>query len=243
MHKTDITITRTDKVDVIYADPCWGYRNVKTGGSHVSGAAQKYQVLTPAEIAALPVREIVNPKGAVCFLWATVPLGRDPYDVLHAWGFEFKTEWFWRKVGRKGTGYWTRGAVEKLLIGIRGTVPAWRSTLDNVIEAGEDENEIATKPAGHSQKPEAVIRRIEQLTLGAGRRVELFASHHSAQLAHLPRLEAAERGEDPDAAPTWECYGLDLGHDFTEPNFWARLLGEPEQPILLDEEMPTLADA
>lgn len=229
------------KFDVIYADPAWGYTNARTGGSHKSGAAQKYEVMTAADIAALPVSEIANPKGSVCFLWATVPLGADPYYVLHAWGFTYKTEWFWRKTGRKGTGYWTRGAMEKLLIGIRGEVPAWRSALDNIIEAAEDE-EYSSKPEGHSQKPEAFIRRIETLTRTAGRRCELFASLHSSQLAHLPRLEAAAEGRETSDLPSWECFGLDLGHDFRDPNFWARLLGEPEQPALLDEK-PTLADA
>lgn len=201
--------------DVIYADPCWGYTNVRTGGSHQSGAAQKYPVMTPDEIAALPVRDIANPKGSVLALWATVPLGADPYHVVKAWGFEYKTEWFWRKTGRLGTGYWTRGVMEKLLIGVRGKVPAWRSTLDNIIEAGED-LEFSSKPEGHSQKPAAFIRRIEELTLGAARRCELFASAHSAVVAN--------RHPTPDVKPEpWDCYGLDLGHDFRDPGFWASL--------------------
>lgn len=222
--------------DVIYADPCWSYRNVKTGGSHVSGAAQKYPVMSVAEIAALPVKEIANPAGSVLALWGTVPLGKDPYLVMEAWGFEFKTEWFWRKVGRKGTGYWTRGMMEKLLIGVRGKVPAWRSNLDNIIDAGLDD-EASITPTGHSQKPEAFIRRLESLTLRAPSRCELFASLHSAKIAN-----AAEA--DSDGYPTpWSCYGLELGHDFRDPNFWAGLLGQPEQGELPDLVSPTLADA
>lgn len=225
-------------IDVFYIDPAWQYSNVKTGGSHKSGAGQKYPTMPLLDISRLPVKELANPKGSVCFLWATVPLGADPYHVLDAWGFEYKTEWFWRKVGRKGTGYWTRGAVEKLLIGVRGKVPAWRSNLDNDIEAGEDENEIAIKPGGHSQKPEAVIRRIELLTMGANRRVELFASTHSAKLAN-----ADESNSDGRSTP-WECYGLDLGHDFSDPAFWASMLGEPAPQSLPELEMvETLGDA
>lgn len=212
--------------DVIYADPCWGYTNVRTGGSHKSGAAQKYPVMTPDEIAQLPVRDLANPKGSVLALWATVPLGADPYHVVKAWGFEYKTEWFWRKTGRLGTGYWTRGAMEKLLIGVRGKVPAWRSTLDNIVEAAED-LEYSSKPDGHSQKPAAFIRRIEELTEGAGLRCELFASTHSASIANTSE---AAGGLTP-----WLCYGLDLGHDFRDPEFWTTLRGrgvaQPPQTV------------
>lgn len=227
-------------VDVFYIDPAWLYRNIKTGGSHKSGAAQKYPTMPTSAIAMLPIKELASPKGSVCFLWATVPLGAEPYHVMHAWGFEYKTEWFWHKVGKKGTGYWTRGAVEKLLIGVRGKVPAWRSSLDNWIETSDpSEVEIVTsKPEGHSQKPEAVVRRIEELTMGAGRRVELFASSHSA--------EVAARAPAMNVGTPWECYGLDLGHDFKDPAFWAGLLGEPApQSLPLPEAdlVPTLGDA
>ncbi len=199
--------------DVIYADPAWAYRNKKTGGSHTSGAAQKYaQTLMMNEVSAMPVRSIMNPKGSICFLWATTPLGSDPYLVMNAWGFEFKTEWYWHKTGRLGLGYWTRGCVEKLLIGIRGKVPAWRSSLENWVEADGTDADwydlldhqhpvIHTKPEQHSRKPAEVRRRIELLTEGANR-VELFSTQ-------------------PEV-PNWTHFGLsiDPSHDFTTPEFW-----------------------
>jgi len=36
--------TGFSKYNVIYADPGWKYDNEKTGGSHKSGAAQKYTI-------------------------------------------------------------------------------------------------------------------------------------------------------------------------------------------------------
>lgn len=216
--------------DVILADPAWPYHNVKTGGSHTSGAAQKYPVMALADIQKMPVRRLANPAGCVLALWGTVPLGADPYLTMRHWGFEYKTEWFWRKVGRKGTGYWTRGVMEKLLIGIRGKVPAWRSNLDNIIEAGED-HEASITPTGHSQKPEAFIRRLESLTEGAGRRVELFASAHSAALAN-------------NGPVRWDCYGLELGHNFLELAFWNELLAGGFTPHHEPEDaVQTLGDA
>jgi N6-adenosine-specific RNA methylase IME4 len=107
--------------DVLYIDPPWVYENKKTGGSHTSGAVQQYRGLTVDELCALPVRSIAA-KSAVLFLWATTPLGQDPYRVMEAWGFTFKTKMYWHKAGRKGLGYWTRGCVEELLIGTRGPV-------------------------------------------------------------------------------------------------------------------------
>ena len=187
---------------VIYADPPWAYRNRKTGGSHTSGSAQKYPTLTLAEIHALPLGELGH-QNSVCFLWATTPLGRDPFDVLDQWGYVYKTKWYWRKTGRKGTGYWTRGCVEEVLIGVRGTVPAWRSDLDNWIE--ELDYVVESRREGHSRKPALVRQMIELLTPGA-RRFELFATERSVG---------------------WDVYGLALDptHDFRLSTFWEGLLG------------------
>jgi len=126
---------------------------------------------------------------SVAFLWATVPLGKDPYEVLDAWGFRFVTEWAWHKVGRKGLGYWTRGSFEKVLVGVRGQVPAWRSSLDNWIES---------KPQSHSRKPARIRTMIEALTPGMAKRVELFAT---------------------ETVLGWDSYGLalDQSHDVRNP--------------------------
>lgn len=223
------------KFDVILADPNWGYRNKKTGGSHTSGSAQKYETMDPQEIAKLPVGQLANPKGSVLFLWATTPLGADPYMVMQAWGFRYKTEWYWHKTGRLGLGYWTRGAVEKLLIGIRGKVPAWRSTLDNWIPTDDDPRHwieqidsqaFEAKPEHHSRKPAVVRERIEALTPGATR-VELYSTQ-------------------PEV-PNWTHYGLaiDPTHDFRHPDFWKQVLDAPH-PRLPDPDestLPSLADA
>ena len=110
---------------------------------------QKYPTLTLAEIHALPLGELGH-QNSVCFLWATTPLGRDPFDVLDQWGYVYKTKWYWRKTGRKGTGYWTRGCVEEVLIVL--CVPSrhggriginWIEELDYVVESRRE---------GHSRK-------------------------------------------------------------------------------------------
>lgn len=113
----------------------------------------------------------------------------------------FKTKWYWHKTDRKGLGYWTRGAVEEVLIGTRGKVTPWRSSLDNWVTEAEQVPPFESVPEGHSIKPQKVRQMIEQLTPGAAR-VELFAR------------EAWWDG--------WDAIGLgvDPSHDFTDPAFW-----------------------
>lgn len=157
----------TGKYNVIVADPPWEYRNKKTGGSMKSGSVSKYPTMSIEEICALPVQNICE-KNAVLFLWGTTPLADYPFDVMTAWGFKYKTKIYWIKTGRLGLGYWYRGCVEECLIGIKGTVPAFRSTKTNV---------ITSNPRAHSQKPEEFFQLVEpDLTRGnLNSRIELFA--------------------------------------------------------------------
>lgn len=146
-----------NKYKVIYADPAWQYRNVKTGGSMTSGAVNKYPVMSIDDISRLPVQSIAD-KNAACFLWITTPLLPDGLKVLDAWGFEYKTSLYWHKTGRLGLGYWYRGQVEQCLFGIRGKVPAFRLAKPNI---------ITEKPRKHSQKPDGIRELIELSGLNA----------------------------------------------------------------------------
>jgi N6-adenosine-specific RNA methylase IME4 len=154
--------------DVIYADPPWAYRNMRTGGNHRSGSAQHYATLTVAEICALPVSSIVS-SPATLWLWATMPLFPEIEPVMRGWGFQYKTALVWRKSGRKPIGHWFRNEAELLLLGIRGRVPAFRSSLHNVIEALWE---------GHSAKP-AIFRELIERYTPNQRRLELFARRPS----------------------------------------------------------------
>jgi len=159
-----IDIFNTDKkYQIIYADPPWHYRNVKTGGSMNSGASAKYPVLNMADIMALPVPRISD-KSSVLFLWATTPLLPDCLSVLQAWGYRYKTAIYWRKIMSLGMGFWFRGQVEVCLMGTRGKVKAFRIQQPNFIQS---------KAREHSRKPDEVYSLIEQTNLQP--RVELFA--------------------------------------------------------------------
>lgn len=158
----------TKKYNILYADPGWKYDNQKTGGSHNSGAAQKYTVMTVEEICRLPVPDIAE-KDSVLFLWGTVPMLQEALAVMEAWGFKYKTAIFWRKTGRLGLGYWFRGEIEYLLFGVRGKIKAFRCQLPNFLEV---------PILGHSEKPEEFRTLIEvaaSRTIEPQRRIELFA--------------------------------------------------------------------
>lgn len=156
------------KANILYADPPWQYRNEKTGGSHKSGALSKYNTMTIPQIKAYPVQAMTR-NDCVCFLWATSPMIREGLDVLEAWGFEYKASLYWHKTGSLGMGFWFRNQVEVCLIGIKGKVPAFKSSMRNIIEA----------PRGkHSAKPNEVrelIQRATMHTFARPVRLELFA--------------------------------------------------------------------
>lgn len=132
-----------------------------------SGSAAKYPVLSLDEICALNVKEIAD-ANSVLFMWVTTPFLPYGFEVMNAWGFDYKTSIFWIKEGTLGLGYWWRGNVEICLFGIRGRVEAFRTS---------NRNYIVAKPRKHSQKPEEFFKLVEP-TLdkhNLSPRVELFA--------------------------------------------------------------------
>jgi site-specific DNA-methyltransferase (adenine-specific) len=172
---------------VIYADPGWQYDSKKAGGSMKSGSVQHYHVSTVGEIAALPIRTLRHPEAAVLFLWTTVPMQPEAWQVFNAWGFEYKTSIYWIKdelneatgeisPGRLGMGWWFRGQVEVCFVGIKGDVRAFRC---------QKKNYVFEKSTTHSKKPEAVRRLILEATeaLG-GPRIELFSRDLTAGWDH-----------------------------------------------------------
>lgn len=151
------------KYQIIYADPPWEYRNKKTGGSMKSGSASKYKTLSLDKICSLDIKSISH-NNSVLFLWTTTPFLQGAFSVMNAWGFKYKTALYWRKIMSLGMGFWFRGQVEVLLMGVKGKVKAFRIQKTNFIQA---------KAQKHSQKPEEFRKLIEETKLMP--RIELFA--------------------------------------------------------------------
>jgi N6-adenosine-specific RNA methylase IME4 len=157
--------------ELIMADPPWEFRNVKTGGSHSSGAAQKYDTMPLAAIQGLPVQSVRASK-SVLALWVPTTLKfSHGGSVLAAWGFRYVTTVYWEKIRkgkRLGMGHWFRNEVEELLIAVHGDVAPFRCQLPNIIHAPVED---------HSAKPEAFRQLLEQATgqISRRRNLELFA--------------------------------------------------------------------
>ena len=169
----------------------------------VSGAEAKYPTMSVDEISALPIKDIAS-KNSVLFMWATVPLMPEAFQVMKAWGYKYKTMITWRKIMSLGMGYWFRGQCEHLLLGVRGQVKAFRLQEPNFIQA---------KVLAHSEKPEEFRKLIERATskMPSRNAVEVFArrrvtgwdvfGNQVEGSIRLPTLPAPDKGESPAFQP------------------------------------------
>lgn len=155
--------TNGRKYKLIYADPPWQYNNKNTGRHLKSGSNDKYFTMPLDDICSLNIKAISS-NDCCLFLWATTPLLPDAFKVMDAWGFKYKTVIYWRKIMSLGMGFWFRGQVEVCLMGIKGSVKAFRSQKPNFIQS---------KVRKHSQKPDELYGIIEGLNLNP--KIELFA--------------------------------------------------------------------
>ncbi len=195
---------------VIYSDVPWMYKSKKTGGSMISGSAQKYPVMDLDDIKVLDIKSLCSEK-TLLFEWVPVPLIPEAVDVIRAWGFKYNTAIFWRKIMSQGLGYWFRGQVELLFLCTLRSPPAFRCQKANYIDTTEEKfisliegascGFIQSKVGKHSKKPEQARQLIEEALKayanpGKISKLELFATS--------PR-DAGESSAPPDhlaAQPT-----------------------------------------
>jgi N6-adenosine-specific RNA methylase IME4 len=142
----------------ILADPPWEYYDTPTRGA----ASRHYPTMTLEEIKAVPVPAAPDAHLWLCVTNAHLP---DAFDVVHAWGFEYKTLLTWVKTNGMGTGNWLRNNTEHVLFCVRGKLPPLRRDCPTVFEA--------PRTRRHSEKPIALFQLVESVTPGP--RVELFA--------------------------------------------------------------------
>jgi N6-adenosine-specific RNA methylase IME4 len=113
----------------IVADPPWHYEEfaANKGGRYADGTSVRavrklpYTALTLDAIKALPVVEMAA-RDARLFLWTTNRYLRDAFDVLAAWGFDYRQTLVWHKTGNPSP-YITHIApnhAEFILVGARG---------------------------------------------------------------------------------------------------------------------------
>lgn len=187
------------RYSLILADPPWKYgsRCTHKKTSFGGGAGGHYDLMSTADIAALPVGRDYAAKDCALALWVTGPHFDSGIQVCEAWGFRFVTVLFtWIKTNKNagtpfaGPGYYTRANAEFVILGMRGQVKPANQDVSSVILEPHPRDE-ATGKIIHSRKPACTYQRLERL-FGDVPRLELFARE-------------AQRG--------WEAIGNQLGAD------------------------------
>ncbi len=170
------------KFDVIVSDPPWAFGDTlkKMKKKTRRSAASQYSTMSAAEVAALDVKSLANPKGCVLALWVPSSLLVDGINVMNAWGFTYKSMYIWVKTKKKvkdidnalafGMGRLFRNVHEIALIGTMGKVYA---NLEN----HSQRTVILAPNMGHSIKPEALQDSLDLMYPG-GNKLEMFARRH-----------------------------------------------------------------
>jgi N6-adenosine-specific RNA methylase IME4 len=176
------------KARLVLADPPWDWASYSRKGEGRSAKAH-YDVMPMQEIKSLPVWDWVKDDCALC-LWVHNSMIPDGLEVMKSWGFTYKARGFtWLKcyegsedsvrsgsnTGRTlncrpffGQGKWSRLSTELCLLGTRGKPKVMSHKVSELIVSDLRE---------HSQKPDEIYERIEQLIQGPY--LELFASSQS----------------------------------------------------------------
>lgn len=168
------------KQAVIYADPPW-HQKVWSAKGEGRSAKNHYPVMSLDDLKALPVPDLAAEDCAL-ILWTTGPHLPQALDLGATWGFIYSTILFtWAKLNKRaagkigrtpedpenwfmGMGYATRANTENCLLFRRGSPKVLSHSVRQFVPAVRRR---------HSQKPDEVYCRIEQLF--AGPYCELFA--------------------------------------------------------------------
>jgi len=171
------------KVNVLIADPPWGFSDsLKKMKKPVKrSAVSQYAVMSPAQISALPVQDIVDPSGCLLALWVPSSMLVQGLDVMKAWGFSLKQTFVWVKVKKKhreeadwnkstrvGMGRLFRASHEIALIGTSG------KSVYPLLEDHSQRSVAFDLNVGHSVKPPTLHERLEVMFPNA-KKCELFA--------------------------------------------------------------------
>lgn len=146
------------KYATIVADPPWQYDNKATRAA----AEDHYPTMSLDELCALPVEDWAHDE-AHLYLWTTNGFLRQAFDVLSAWGFDYKTTLVWAKP-QLGIGNYFRSSTEYVLFGVRGGL----RTID-----GNQRNWFEAKRGRHSKKPGLFFDLVEKVSPGPF--LEMFA--------------------------------------------------------------------
>src|SRR5215467_12479811 len=104
--RSSMPCLKQNKYGSIYADPPWSFRNWSAKGTG-RNAISHYDCLNFDQLAALPVSSLAADDCAL-FVWAVDPLLPKAFELIHAWGFQYKTVGFyWVKQNSRSDGFFT----------------------------------------------------------------------------------------------------------------------------------------
>ena len=160
------------KYKIIYADPPWNYKDKRDKHPRLCGGASvHYSTMSMEELMDLPVKSIAD-DNCYLFMWATFPNLPRAFELMDAWGFQYKTlgkSWIkTNKVNKKpffGIGYYMKSNCEVCLMGLKGKPFKESNRISSVCISERRE---------HSEKPDEVRDDIVKFC-GDVPRIELFA--------------------------------------------------------------------
>lgn len=159
----------TEKYRIVYADPPWSYNDTTLvphrKGLPAGDAREHYPTMDLAAICAIPVKQWIE-DNAVLFIWATAPMLEEAFEVVRAWGFEYKASFVWDKI-KHNMGHYNSVRHEHLYICTRGSCQPDKQQLFDSVQSIERSDK-------HSQKPVEFYDIIETLYTH-GRKLEMFA--------------------------------------------------------------------
>ncbi len=193
------------KCQVLVADPPWGFEDSlkKMKRPVRRSAVSQYRTLTPQQVAALPVQQLVDPAGCVLALWVPGSMLQDGLNVMKAWGFKHKQVFVWVKLKkdfakepdvnkstRVGMGRLFRQSHEIALIGTAG------KSIYPLLKNKGQRSVAFDLNLGHSCKPATLQKRLDVM-FPTATKFELFGRR---QVAGWSVLGDAIDGKDIDTA-------------------------------------------
>jgi len=156
--KREDIILPKGKYRVILADCPWKYGNMQhTTEEQKTTIDTHYPQMSIEELCEMKVIDL-SAENAVLFMWVTSPFLEKVFEVIKAWGFEYKTSMIWDKV-KHNVGYYVSVRHEILLICTKGScLPDSNKLIDSV--------QTIERSDIHSQKPERFYEIIEEMYNG-----------------------------------------------------------------------------
>lgn len=160
-----------ERFGTVLIDPPWRFLNSTGKIAPEHKRLRRYQTMSFAEIAALPINDFTLPQSHL-YLWCPNALLPEALNTMKAWGFTYKTNVVWYKIRKdggpdgRGVGFYFRNVTELVLFGVKGK-------LRTLAPGRSQVNLISTRKQEHSRKPDEIYDVIERCSPGPY--LELFA--------------------------------------------------------------------